>query len=472
MIKTIRGKVTLWCIFIVGTLNLVLSLFIYTTINSKLEDNIAENMQNIKYMAKNITITSFNVNSSADEFIKNSKSLVDSLYNFYGHYINLSIDDDRSFFRGNVLSPESVTAILSESKAKKSLLKFNKVDNYFVATYNYPLYIDTNYLGNLVVQKDYTSQYKENHSIMLSIFVGQIILLLILVLALWMIIGKLTAPIKKLSEAIELFGKGDNIDDIKVIGHDEVAKLTSRFNMMKNQINSQIDEIRQEQRKSREFFNNATHEIKTPITAISGYAQVLLDEDIVSMDEEFRDRALIRMVKESDKLNKLAKNILDISKGNTILQEEKETFDLGELLQSKINDMQVRLIKSNLIINSKLEAIEVNLVKEDISTILTNLLDNAIKYSASDIIEITLLKSDNNFELKISNSVFQLPETIRDNLLAPFIKYTSDEVLQKEGITSSGLGLYLCNQLALKNKLELNYKIINNVITVKLKSTL
>ena len=81
---------------------------------------------------------------------------------------------------------------------------------------------------------------------------------------------------------------------------------------MKNEIKDQMKVIINEQNKSREFFNNATHELKTPITAISGYTQLLIDNDICEIEEAFRDRALDRIIKESNKLNSLVKNILEI----------------------------------------------------------------------------------------------------------------------------------------------------------------
>ena len=205
--------------------------------------------------------------------------IVSNLYDIFGDYIAIAYKDNNVMSsRGSLIREDKIIEILEESNSRKSLLNLNKDSKLYIATFNYPIYIDESYYGNIVIQKDYTKEYNENYKIICSIFIGQSIILLILVMALWSIISKFTKPINNLSNAIENFAIGKDEGDIKVETKDEVAILADKFNVMKNEIKYQMEIIIKEQNKSREFFNNATHELKTPITAISGYTQLLIDK--------------------------------------------------------------------------------------------------------------------------------------------------------------------------------------------------
>lgn len=462
MFKTIRGKVTLWSIIIVGILNIILSVFIYMTINKKLESSIQGYMKTIQFMARNIAMTSGTVNQEDNIIVSN-------LYDIFGDYIAIAYKDNNVMSsRGSLIREDKIIEILEESNSRKSLLNLNKDSKLYIATFNYPIYIDESYYGNIVIQKDYTKEYNENYKIICSIFIGQSIILLILVMALWSIISKFTKPINNLSNAIENFAIGKDEGDIKVETKDEVAILADKFNVMKNEIKYQMEIIIKEQNKSREFFNNATHELKTPITAISGYTQLLIDNDISEIEEEFRERALERVLKESNKLNSLVKNILEISRGKVKRNIDKVEFDLGDLINKKISDMKVRFVKSNLYLKTNINNTMVKCNKEEISTIIINLLDNAIKYTAGKEVIVNVYKESEKSIFEISNEIYEIPENIKNNLLEAFVKHTNDIILEKEGITSSGLGLYICSKLAEENNSKLVYDIKNNVIIVKL----
>ncbi len=190
------------------------------------------------------------------------------------------------------------------------------------------------------------------------------------------------------------FGEGNYVENIVINSSDEIGELSNSFNNMREEIKNQIDIIVEEkervldlQKLSKEFFNNATHELKTPITAISGYAQVL-SENLESQDE-FTERALERTIKECEKMKVLVQNILDISRG-TFNNEEKINIDLKSLVEGILKGMEVRVNRLNLLIKTDLEDVNIIVVKSDMEQILINLIDNAIKYTKGDIIEISL----------------------------------------------------------------------------------
>ena len=106
----------------------------------------------------------------------------------------------------------------------------------------------------------------------------------------------------------DISSKSIDSKDIIINSNDEIGELSKSYNIMKNKIKDQIEIIIEEKEKveelqkvSREFFNNATYELKTPITAISLYAQIFKDNKLEELDEEFINRASQRILMESEK---------------------------------------------------------------------------------------------------------------------------------------------------------------------------
>ena len=84
MFNTIRGKVTLWSIVIVGILNIFLGVYIFFIINNKLEANIQDDMDNIKYIARNFAMIQIDPGESNLEVESGAKNIVDGLYIMFG----------------------------------------------------------------------------------------------------------------------------------------------------------------------------------------------------------------------------------------------------------------------------------------------------------------------------------------------------------------------------------------------------
>lgn len=181
---------------------------------------------------------------------------------------------------------------------------------------------------------------------------------------------------------------------------------------------------------------------------------------------EFRNRAFYRMSIESSKLLILVENLLDISRGAVKREYLRENVSILDITKECIKSLDNRSIRNSFIIKSN-EIIIINANKDDITTIIYNLIDNAIKYSKWEDIKITIGDRDTIF--KIENEIYKIPEDKKDKLLEPFMKYNFNlEQNREEKISSSELGLYLCYNLAQTNNLKLSYEIINNIITLKL----
>ena len=188
-----------------------------------------------------------------------------------------------------------------------------------------------------------------------------------------------------------------------------------------------------------------------------------VNEDVKKLDEDFIYRATNRMVLESEKMKTLVEKILEVSKGEVKPNKNKVEFSITEIIGEIIEDFEVKIHNRKLTIDADLDEIRLIAVLNDIEQIISNLLDNSIKYSTSSSINIKLYKREENIIFEISNECGEFPEDIKYRLLEPFIKYNTYENIDKE-VSSSGLGLYLCNELSRKNNGSLSYEIKNSKI--------
>ena len=244
---------------------------------------------------------------------------------------------------------------------------------------------------------------------------------------------------------------GEEVDNLTIDTKDDISVITEGFNNMKNNIVEM-------QNNTKEFFNNATHELKTPLTAIRGYSQMLQDEEF---EDEFVLRAVERIEEESIKMNKLVEKLLMISREEALVQVYPEEVSVNKMTKRIIyafhNQIQNKGINIHLEENTE---VKVMAIKEDMESILTNLIENSLKYSSSRNIIVEIGQLSSEYYFKICNNIGKINEEIKDNLFDPFIKCNNNN----REISSSGLGLYICKRLCEKNNFKIEYFIEKNVI--------
>ena len=445
MSKTLKGKLLLGTIISVISINIIFTIFISIYLNNSFKDDVIEEMNKIKITALNIV----NQNEIMEEPIWKSLSPINEILQGYVSISNINGEVNQSV--GNIISKEDVDNIIIESNNTSSLIKFKLSDGDCFITYNYPIYNNDNFIGNLIMQKEYIYKYNKMIQTIMIILLGQVLVVTVVIISISLIINKAVKPLNTLKDSMENFQLGNNIKDIEIDTKDEISDLATTYNLMKNQLIIQ-------DKAMREFFNNATHELKTPVTSISLYSQILRDKDIEEIDQEFLKRASTRIALECDKMKKLVENILESSKGRINKNKNKTEFSLTKTIKEIIEDLELRLKDKDLYIIDKLEEVKVFGILEDFKQIVLNLLDNSIKYSSSKKISLMLYKENEKIILKIKNQCLEIHVDIRDRLLEPFIKFNYHKDISKE-VSSSGLGLYLCNELAKENNWILNYEI-------------
>lgn len=456
--KTLNGKIMEIILLALFNFNLGLSLFIYNTLYSNLKSNIKIDMDSIRKFSINTLKYSSLVIKDNTQIKDKTVYEIKSNYNCYvGLYDEHNIKLDS---KGNEYLESSIEKILEDSKGKSSGIRFNK-SNGFVSTYVYPIYLSGEFDSTLIVQADYSKEYSNIMTTIYRIVTVQAILMMVIVIVLNYFVNKIIRPLKKLGEQMEKYGNGRDVEELNIYSNDEVGLVTKSFNDM-------IIEKKKLENASKIFFNNATHELKTPVTSIYAYIQILSEEDMDSLDEEFKKRAFNRISLECCKLRDLIQKLLELSRGGIRKKDLKKEFLIDDVVNEICDSLVDRATRLGKSFNITTEKIKIYAIKEDVEQIILNLIDNSLKYSKGNEIGINLFLNKGRFSLEIKNEIGMIPEDIRKKLLDPFVKYNEVKGKREECISSSGLGLYLCNELAKKNNMTLKYDVMDNNIVFTL----
>jgi len=448
----IKFKFTIGLFIILVTLGLGLNILIRQVLIENMEAGISNSLnevikstgEHIKYrlIADSMAITQESLKEEVPYIIKYIS-------------LNYACGSEISDMKGNVIQSEGnvgfdgvVKEGIKEAKEGKAVVNLKYTSNGVQGILIYPIYVDSSYLGIITINKSYNeifSSYKQTY-----IFITLIefsVFFVIFILA-YIMTSKITKPITALTEAIIQVGEGKYDVEIKGNNKDEVGVLSKELINMRNKIKQQIETINLEKEKVERlekvrtgFFNSVTHELKTPLTAISGYAE-MLKEELVE-DKEFNKRAIERIYSESERLHSLVLELIDVSKGISFVDEEKKPIEMDRMLNDICDDMNIKAKKYSIEIHRNIKAGSIFGAVNRIKALLINIIDNALKYSINgESIVVIAYTEEAYYKVEIINKAEPIPKSIYNEIFQPFVK------LDKAGEERSrGLGLYICSEI-------------------------
>lgn len=203
--------------------------------------------------------------------------------------------------------------------------------------------------------------------------------------------------------------------------------------------------IRRLEKMRSEFVANVSHEIKTPITAVIGFTETLLDG---ALEDEETCRHFLQIIhQESARLHRLIRDILDLSKiESRQLPFNIETLDISQLVREVAGTLKKQIEQSRLHLHLHLpEKLEVESDPDRIRQIIVNLLTNAIIYTPENgRIDLTLTRRDKTWQLKVTDTGVGIPEADLPRIFERF--YRVDKARSRES-GGTGLGLAIVKHL-------------------------
>jgi len=228
-----------------------------------------------------------------------------------------------------------------------------------------------------------------------------ILAFIIIIIFIGVLTKKIVNPLKILGERMDEFSKkGELKSEIKISSGDEVEELSKRFQKMSQSITVLIDDLKNEKNKQKTFFDNMTHEIRTPLTTIIGYANILKKID----DPKKSNQALNYIESEGKRLLRLVNEIIASSKFNSgkKSQLQKRNTNLKQLVKESVKIMQYKAEKYDIKINYHFDSeVKVLIDRDKIKEVLLNIIDNAVVHSNSKKIDIILENNISKIVLKI-----------------------------------------------------------------------
>lgn len=326
------------------------------------------------------------------------------------------------------------------SKDNIDLLKQGKyveyVGNYY--TYLYPVIHQGTFEGYIIM----TSPLKEINSklnkVYLIIWIGSICTVLFSIIVLSLFAKTfLINPLAELNNAAKKFANGEVNRRVTIQSEDEIGQLAKSFNVM-------AESIEKVEMNRRDFISNVSHELRSPITSIKGFIAGIID-GVIPKDKE--NEYLERAYFEIQRLTRLINDLLDlsaISSGKLKLNIKK--VDINELIRRCIINSERKLKEKGIILKVYLQDDKcfVNTDEDKIIQVVTNLLDNSIKYCEDNgIITCRVYYKNNKVLVEIYNNGPKLSEEEKIHIWDRF--YKSDK--SRTNKVSTGLGLPIVRML-------------------------
>lgn len=268
----------------------------------------------------------------------------------------------------------------------------------------------------------------------LGVFVAALVLSLIFS-------KRMAKPLDEIAAASRKFARGDFSARVRQVEDptDEMGALIESFNKM-------ADSLESAEERRTEFIANISHELRTPMTTIAGFADGILDGTI-SRDDE--DKYLRSIRDETRRLSRLVKDMLGLAQMSAHATDpsRRSVFDLTELILQTMLSFESRATKKGLDVDPQLpdNHIMVRADKDAITQVIYNLMDNAVKFAAArSCITVRLYRDGSKAYVSVKDQGETIPEEDLPFIFDRFHKSDRSRSLDKDGV---GLGLYLVKSI-------------------------
>lgn len=385
---------------------------IVKSLNSTDSSNLTSTIQDIAYendvcivLSDDISVVgAYNINMNGCILKNNNSKVRELMYNF--------VNSDETF---------KSYKFINEDKHISALLYGIKLDNKTAFIYS-----------NLEDISDFTILIKQQ--LMYVCIIGIFIAIIISIF----LSSKITEPITKITKKAKKLGSGDTEVIFEESGIKEIDELSEALTQAQMEM-VKTDELR------RDLMANVSHDLKTPLTMIKAYAEMI--RDISYKDHDKMNEHLGIIVDETDRLTVLVNDILDLSRMQSNADTLSiETFDLADNIKTIINRYQIIKETEKYIINVEMpESIKIKADKKKINQVIYNLINNAINYTGEDkTVTVRVTKHKKYYLVEIIDTGKGIKESE-----IPYIwnKYYKNDKNHQRNVVSTGLGLSIVKEI-------------------------
>ncbi len=331
---------------------------------------------------------------------------------------------------------------LFESGEKKKAIRLVNPD-YESSALLYGIEVDKGYVFLFTMLSNVNKNYNLVKNQLIYITVVVIILAIILSIVLAKVFSD---PIVKITDKAKVLASGNFNVEFEKNGIKEIDELADTLNYLKSEV-SKTDQYR------RDLLANVSHDLKTPLTMIKAYAEMV--RDITYKDKEKREENLNVIIDETDRLNLLVGDILTLSKmqaNSDVL--EIETFDLKEEIDNILKRYDYVQENEGYKIEVNMpDKILVRADKNKINQVIYNLVNNALNYTGNNkTVKINVVDDKKEYMIEIIDSGKGISEKDIDHI---WDKYYKNDKNHKRNVVGTGIGLSIVKEILVSH--DFNY---------------
>lgn len=250
----------------------------------------------------------------------------------------------------------------------------------------------------------------------------------------------ITKPLQEISK--EMGKVNGDYSDFYFEGcpYPEINVIADTTNRMARNVKEYLNQLEQEKQIRQEFFSNASHELKTPVTSIRGYAELL--ENGMAQSEETRIDFLRRIKKETIRMTNLVDDILMISRLESRgVKTDMVSIRVGDLVEETVSSLETQAAERNVVIHKQYGIFAIRADLRQMTELFTNLISNAIKYNnPGGQVLVKVQKQDEWMILTVRDSGVGIPEESLGRIFERFYRVDKGRS-RKQGGTGLGLSI-------------------------------
>ncbi|MBB6067053.1 cache domain-containing protein [Methanococcus maripaludis] len=379
-----------------------------------------------------------------------------------GVRVSTNVQDNGGRAIGTLVSKEVYNHVVLDGKTYYG--RAFVVNEWYLTAYE-PIYdSDNEIIGMLFVGTPESKFLALQANVRNQTFVVGLIGLLIALIVSYLINRGIIKPLEQLKQGAEWVSNGRYDQKVVVDSDDEFGELAKAFNKMATQINISDEKLKKHAEELKTSYNElkeldklkseliaiVSHELRTPLTSIKGYVELVLDGTMGTINDsqkkclQVADDNIVR-------LRRLIESMLDLSKiERGELEMYREKVNLKAIVCDVIEYLKPLATEKNIKLNKEVEDIAIEADKDRITQVLTNLIENAIKFSpANESILVSGVLEDEHIHLKVTDRGAGIPKKDMEKIFNRFYQVDSSTKRKKGG---SGLGLAVCKSIVEAHK--------------------
>lgn len=449
MFKSLFTKITVVFMLIILISFGVLSITITSIANDYAQSLKKEGVAKAAEMVSEYIKRSFNGNSPDDfaSYVEKNKYQLRSALGLALYYSDTNVflvDTDGDALCSDLYaSPDIITGKIKGSVIDKlfSGLKVTDVsdlDGALNKEYLYTaipiMYNDNIYVGSVFAFSESVQSSGLISELLKTIILSTMWIMIAMLIAIYFISERLIGPLRSMRKAAKEFAVGHYDARVDVVGHDEVAELANSFNNM-------AESIEKNEMMRRTFLANVSHDLRTPMTTISGFIDGII-EGVIPKDKH--NYYLSVVASEVRRLSRLVNSLLDITRIQAGERRfEMKEFDVCEMARRILITFEQKIEEKKLDVEFDCDEDHMYAVADSdaIHQILYNISDNAVKFSKDKgRLKIALKYNDKKITVSVYNEGEGISKEDLPYVFDRFYKADKSRGLDKTGV---GLGMYI-----------------------------